>query len=143
MAPHDPRNDVLRPVTTGHLAPEPHNADRRNRLRVDVLGQVEAHSVWRLRPLALRELSATGFSLEATGAFEIGAAYKFRIGIEGHRRSIVVQARAMHCTLTSVATDLPIYLAGFALIDPSDSVTREMQSLVRFAESMWAAPDGE
>lgn len=114
-------------------------ADRRNRAhaRVDVLGQVEAHSVWRLRPIFLREVSGTGFSVEATGPFEVDAPYKFRLGIEGHRRSMVVQAKARHCTLLSVTTGLAVYLVGFELIDPSEAVTREMQSLVRFAESMW------
>lgn len=115
--------------------------DRRDRLRIDVLGQIEAHSVWRLRPVMLRELSATGFSLEATGPFEIGSIQKFRIGIEGHRRSMVVQARTMHCRLLSVTANLSVYLAGFELVDPSDSMTREMLSLVRFAESMWRDQD--
>ena len=121
---------------------ETHNfANRRSHMRVDVLGQVEVHSVWRLRPVFLRELSATGFSLEATGPFEVGMVYKFRIGIEGHRRSMIVQARAMHCSLLTVTTGLAIYVIGFALVDPGDSVRREMLSLVRFAESMWREHD--
>lgn len=129
MAPHEtPEFPELQTQTL---------ADRRNRLRVDVLGQVEAHSVWRLRPIFLRELSATGFSIEATGPFDIGSVHKFRIGIEGHRRSMIVQARAMHSSLLSVTTGLAIYLVGFALVDPTEATTREMQSLVRFAESMW------
>jgi hypothetical protein len=110
---------------------------RRANLRFDVLGQVEVHSVWRLKPVMLRELSAEGFSLESTTPFEAGMHYKFRIGIEGHRRSMIVQAAARHCTLVSISAELPIYIAGFELIDPTDAVRREMMSLVRFAESMW------
>ena len=97
--------------------------------------------MWRLRPIMLRELSATGFSLEATSPFEIGTIQKFRLGIEGHRRSMVVQARAKHCRLLSVTAGLSVYLAGFELLEPSEAVTREMQSLVRFAESMWRDED--
>lgn len=115
-----------------------HNfANRRSHVRVDVLGQVEVHSVWRLKPVFLRELSESGFSLEATSPFEIGLVHKFRLGIEGHKKSMVVQATAMHCKLQSVSTGLPIYIIGFRLFDPSESVQREMQALVQFAESMW------
>jgi hypothetical protein len=102
-----------------------------------VLGQVEAHSVWRLRPIFLRELSPTGFSVEATGPFVIGTIYKFRLTVEGHRLSVIVQARAMHCSLLSVVMDLPIYLAGFEIVNASQATTREVQALLRFAESLW------
>lgn len=112
-------------------------ADRRAKLRIDVLGQVEAHSVWRLRPLFLRELSETGFSLEATGPFEPEIVHKFRLGIEGHSRSVIVQARARHSTLISASRSLPIYVTGFEVINASDKATRELMSFVRFADSMW------
>lgn len=117
-------------------------ANRRDRIRVDVLGQVEAHSVWRLKPIFLRDLSDRGFSLESTSPFETGLVHKFRLGIEGHRRSVVVQATAMHCKLQSMSADLPIYIAGFALFEPSDAVKREMLALVRFAESLWTDDNG-
>jgi len=115
-----------------------HNfANRRNHVRVDVLGQVEVHSVWRLKPVFLRELSESGFSLEATSPFEIGLVHKFRMGIEGQKKSMVVQATAMHCKLESVTTDLPIYIIGFELFQPSENLKREIQALVHFAEAMW------
>lgn len=121
-----------------------HNfANRRSHVRVDVLGQVEVHSVWRLKPVFLRELSELGFSLEATSPFELGPVHKFRIGIEGHRKSMVVQATAMHCKLQSTAAGLPIYIIGFRLIEPSEHVQREMQSLVEFAEAMWREDLGQ
>lgn len=120
-----------------------HNfANRRSHVRVDVLGQVEVHSVWRLKPVFLRELSESGFSLEATSPFEVGLVHKFRMGIEGHKKSMVVQATAMHCKLESVTTGLPIYIIGFRLFEPSDAVRREMQALVQFAESMWHENEG-
>jgi hypothetical protein len=112
-------------------------ADRRAKLRIDVLGQIEAHSVWRLRPLSLRELSETGFSLEATGPFDADVVHKFRISAEAIGRSVVVQARARHCTLASMAGALPIYITGFELVSPSDNTRREILSLMRFADSMW------
>lgn len=112
-------------------------ADRRAGLRIDVLGQIEAHSVWRLRPLHLRELSETGFSLEATSPFEAEVVHKFRISMEALGRSVVVQAKSRHCTLTSMAGALPIYVTGFELVSPSDNTRREIRSLLRFADSMW------
>ena len=111
--------------------------DRRARLRIDVLGQIDAHSVWRLRPLYLRELSETGFSLEATGPFESGRVHDFRIGAEGYGPSVLVQAKARHCALTSLAGALPIYVTGFELVNPGDSTLRQIRSLLRFADSMW------
>mgnify|MGYP003346836387 CR=1 FL=1 len=50
---------------------------------------------------------------------------KFRLGIEGHKKSLVVQATAMHGKLQSVTTGLPIYIIGFQLFEPSDTVKRE------------------
>ncbi len=111
--------------------------ERRDRLRVDVLGQIEAHSVWRLRPLHLRELSESGFSLEATGPFESSVVHKFRIGVDGHRRSVIVQAQARHCTLSSMAGALPIYVTGFEFANLSDNARREIRALIGFAEEMW------
>jgi hypothetical protein len=112
-------------------------SERRAKLRIDVLGQIEAHSVWRLRPLYLRELSETGFSLEATGPFESELIHKFRIGMDGFGASVVVQAKARHCTLASMAGALPIYVTGFELVNPSDNTRREIRSLLRLADSMW------
>lgn len=113
------------------------SADRREKLRIDVLGQIEAHSVWRLRPLYLRELSETGFSLEATGPFEAEIVHKFRLGIEGHGRSIIIQAKAKHSTLVSASRSLPIYVTGFVVVQAGDVAVRELRSFVRFADAMW------
>jgi hypothetical protein len=110
---------------------------RRRHMRFDVLGQVEAHSVWRLKPILLREISAGGFSLESTAPFDVNVVYKFRLGIEGHKRSMIVQARAVHCTLVSISADLPIYVAGFEIVAPTEAVRREMLALVQYAESLW------
>jgi len=112
-------------------------AERRAELRIDVLGQIEAHSVWKLRPLHLREMSEAGFSLEATGPFEPDVAHKFRIGMDGYGRSVVVQAKARHGALASTAGSLPIYVTGFELVSPSAKTLREIRSLLDFAESMW------
>lgn len=124
----------VRSTSTDTLSP---GRDRRVKLRIDVLGQIEAHSVWRLRPLFLRELSETGFSLDATGPFESDLVHKFRIGMDGYGRSVVVQAKARHCALASMAGALPIYVVGFELVNPSDNTLREIRSLLRFASSMW------
>jgi hypothetical protein len=106
-------------------------------MRIDVLGQVEAHSVWRLRPLSLREVSETGFSVESTDPFEFDVVHKFRLGIDGQSRSIVVQARVQHCALVAMVSDLPTYLTGFALVDPGDNVVREMKAFVNYADALW------
>lgn len=111
--------------------------DRRAGLRIDVLSQIEAHSIWRLRPLHLRELSETGFSVDATGPFESGVVHKFRISADGISQSVVVQAKVRHCKLTSTAGALPIYVTGFELVSTSDKTRREILSLMRFADSMW------
>ncbi|MEO8481839.1 MAG: PilZ domain-containing protein [Acidobacteriota bacterium] len=118
--------------------PESVNRERRFRVRVDVLGQVEAHSVWRIQPLALQELSLTGLSLDATAPFEVGSIHKFRLSLESERRSVVVQARARHCTLISAKPNgLAIYRVGFEFIAATDSILRELIALVEAAKSMW------
>jgi hypothetical protein len=105
--------------------------------RIDVLGQIDAHSMGRMRPLQLRELSESGFSVESTGPFEAEVVHKFRIGIEGHGRSVVVQAKARHGALVSASRSLPVYVTGFEVLNAGDAATRELQSFVRFADEMW------
>ena len=113
-------------------------AERRSRVRVDVLGQVEAHSVWRIQPLTLQDLSLTGLSLDATTPFDVGSVNKFRLSLDTERRSVVVQARARHCTLLSAKPNgLAIYRIGFEFIAPTDSILRELIALVESARAMW------
>jgi len=123
--------------TTGATDPPTGQRDQRRHLRIDVLGQIDAHSVWKLQPLSLRELSLTGFSLETTTPFEVGLLSKFRLGVEGHARSVIVQARVKHCTLRSATTGLPIYVVGFEIVSPSESTLRELIALIDFAQSLW------
>jgi PilZ domain len=115
----------------------PSPSERRRELRVDVLGQIDAHSVWKLRPLSLREISLTGFSVESTSSFEVDTVNKFRLNLDGLNRSVVVQARTRHCTLMSTSGDLPIYVAGFEFIAPTESTLRELVALVEYAKSLW------
>jgi hypothetical protein len=118
--------------------PERINRERRFRVRVDVLGQVEAHSVWRIQPLTLQDLSLTGLALDATAPFELGSIHKFRLTLESERRSVVVQARARHCTLTSAKpTGLAIYRVGFEFVAPTDATLRELIVLVEAAKALW------
>jgi hypothetical protein len=112
-------------------------SERRAAFRIDVLGQIDAHSIRQLRPLYLRELSETGFSVESTAPFATEAVHRFRLGIEGHGRSVMVQARAKHCALVSASRSLPIYVTGFELVNADSAATRELQSFVRFADDMW------
>ena len=126
------------PMATHSGSPDTRrSAERRTAVRIDVLGQIDAHSMGRLRPLQLLELSETGFSVESTGPFEPDVVQKFRLGIEGHGRSIVVQAKARHCALVSASRSLPIYVTGFKVVNADDTATRELRSFVRFADDMW------
>lgn len=111
--------------------------ERRRRVRVDVLGQVDVHSVWKLQPLTLRELSVTGFSLETTSPVEVGTLQKFRLNLEGSGRSVVVQALTKHCTLQSASTGLAIYVAGFEFVGVTDGALKELVGFVTFVEALW------
>lgn len=113
-------------------------SERRFRVRVDVLGQIEAHSVWRIQPLTLQDLSLTGLALDATTAFEPGSIHKFRLTHDSDRRSVVVQARTRHCTLVSARPQgLAIYRAGFEFVAPTDATLRELIALVESVKAMW------
>jgi hypothetical protein len=111
--------------------------EQRCHVRVDVLGQIDAHSVWKLQPMTLRELSPSGFSLETTAPFEVHTINKFRLTLEGHARSVVVQAVTRHCRLESVSTALAIYIVGFEFTAMTDQGRQQLVSLVDFAESLW------
>ena len=129
---------IDRPDSSSQPGP-PAVRERRSRLRIDALGQIAAHSLWRLRPLHLRELSESGFSLESAGPFEYGVVHKFRIGVDGTWTSVIVQARARHCSLTAVSGDMTIYLTGFEIVPGSEATMSEVRALVRFAGEMWEA----
>lgn len=120
-----------------HIREAVKTPERRAKLRIDVLGQIEAHSVWRLRAIHLLELSEFGFSLEATAPFEPDAVHKFRIGPDGQGRTFIVQAHVRHCTMTSRAGALPVYVSGFEFTNLSDRTRRGVRALIEFAEQMW------
>jgi len=116
--------------------------DRRAHVRIDVLWQVEAHSVWRLQPVTLREISAGGFSLETTAPFEPGTMHKFRLSTDegnGQGRSVVVQATASHCALTSISGGLAIYVVGFRILALSEHASRELAALIEYCSDLWIA----
>jgi hypothetical protein len=108
-------------------------------VRVDALGQVEAHSVWKLRPVSLSEISETGFSLDATAPFEMGSPYKFRLGDDAGR-SVVIQAVCRHCALKSASRGLAIYTVGFEFTSLNALATSEIAALVEYARAMWTDP---
>ncbi|HVZ22261.1 MAG TPA: hypothetical protein VG871_14415 [Vicinamibacterales bacterium] len=121
---------------TPHRTPLPR--ERRRQIRVDTLGQVEAHSVWKLQPMWLREISLAGFSIETTTPHEIGTLSKFRLTVDGQNRSVVVQARAKYCTeLPAAAGSLTIYVVGFEIVAPTESIVRELTAFIDYAESLW------
>ena len=108
-----------------------------------MLGQIDAHSVWKLRPLTLREVSLTGFSVETTSPFEVNTVNKFRLNLDGLKRSVVVQARTRHCQLLSASRDLPIYVAGFEFVAPTEATLRELVALVEYARALWDRTTGD
>ena len=94
--------------------------------------------MWRIQPLALQDLSLTGMALDATSPFDLDSVHKFRLSLESERRSVVVQARARHCTLTSAKpAGLAIYRVGFEFVAPTDSTLRELIALVEAAKAIW------
>lgn len=94
-----------------------------------------------LRPLSLRELSESGFSLESTSPFEYDIPHKFRIGVDGTWKSVIVQARVRHCSITAMSGDTTIYVTGFEIIPAGDAPANELRSLMKFAEEMWTAEE--
>lgn len=136
MLAHALRTRSAMPINPASMDSPP-GSERRTALRIDVLGQIDAHAIGKLRPLQLRELSETGFSVEATGPFDAQIVHKFRLGIEGHGRSVVVHAKARHCSLVSASRSLPIYVTGFEVVNATDTARRELRSFVRFADDMW------
>lgn len=123
-----------------HQPPAPSSAvsDRRRACRVDVLGQVQAHSVWKMRPVTLRELTLTGFSLETTSPLEPGSLQRFRLGFDDNGPSVIVQALCRHSALMSTAGALPIYIVGFEFVEVNEMARSQIRNLVQFAEGLWA-----
>jgi hypothetical protein len=133
MGADDANSEEVRPSATAT------GRERRRSMRIDVLGQIDAHSVWKLRPLTLREISLTGFSVETTSPFEADTVNKFRLNLDGLKRSVVVQARTRHCQLVSASHELPIYIAGFEFVAPTEATLRELIALVEYARALWNA----
>jgi c-di-GMP-binding flagellar brake protein YcgR len=91
--------------------------DRRRALRVDAVGDV------RPRRLDLRNVSATGFALEASEPFEVGRSYEFELVVPDS--PIQVQATCVRCESRASETT-PTFLVGFTF----DTLTGRARDVV-------------
>lgn len=112
-------------------------SERRGDRRFDVLGQLQAHTLPKLRPVALREMTTGGFSLEMTAPAQVGSIHRFRLGLDGGP-SVEVAGNCRHCTLQSTARSLPIYIVGFQFVDVGPAELDQLREMVGYAESFWA-----
>lgn len=112
--------------------------ERRRGHRVQVLGQLHGRAVALRVPIAVRDLSTGGFSVEAPLAFPRHAVHTFRFTTpEGSE--VMIDAESIRCVRASRPDDDPMYVTGFEFIASGDASRVQIDSLV---ESMSEATLG-
>jgi len=111
-------------------------ADRRRAPRLDVLGQLHARALATPTPVAVRELSIGGFSIEATVPFSRGSVHQFHLSMEGGL-AVDVLAVAVHCTQVNNAGRLSLHVSGFEFLQPDRMTTQIIATLVDQVASLW------
>lgn len=120
-----------------HQFSEPRPERRRGR-RVEVLGQLHGRVVALKVPIAVRNLSTGGFSIEAPLAFPRHAIHTFRFTTaEGHE--VVIDAESIRCIRASRQDADPVYVTGFEFVGSGEASRGQIDSLV---ESMSEAAVG-
>jgi len=109
------------------FAAEP--TDRRLDVRLEVAGGLRARVVDDSdRPVAVREVSLGGFSIQAPMAFALGSTHEFEFDVDAHE-PLRLRARVAHCRRVKGAADVATYIAGFAFVADSESVRAAIETL--------------
>ena len=93
--------------------------NRRDTERIQILGELHGE-VMVFQPIAVKELSHGGAQVETRFPLQINSLHQFRLTLGD--RSVVVQGRVAHCSISDVDQEIVLYRSGVEFIEVSDRV---------------------
>jgi hypothetical protein len=98
----------------------PGDIDNRKTDRVDIFGELLGE-VMVYEPMAIKQVSLAGVSIETTFPLQIDSLHDFRLMLGD--RSLVVKGRIVHTHVCDVEHGEVIYRSGIEFVEPSERVT--------------------
>ena len=98
---------------------EPVEHGKRDFERIQILGELHGE-VMVFQPMTIREISRGGAQIETAIPLQLDSLHEFRLTLGD--RSVIVQGRVAHCSISDVDQELVIYRSGIEFVEPSERV---------------------
>ena len=98
---------------------EPDDRNTRNAERIQILGELDG-AVMVFQPMAVRELSRGGASVDTTFPLQLDSLHEFRLALGD--RSVIVKGRVVHSRIADLDQEIVLYRSGIQFIELSDRV---------------------
>jgi hypothetical protein len=112
------------------------DSTRRTAERVPIHGELRG-DIMVFEPLLVREVSATGASIETSFPMHINSLHDVRLTLDDV--SVVLKGRIAHSRVSDINQDVVTYRTGVEFIEPSDAAVKV---LTDFLKGLKASPTG-
>ena len=92
--------------------------EKRRAERIEILGDMPGAATV-AQPIAIRELSPAGASIESSFPLHIDTLHAFRLTLGG--QTVVVRGRIAHCHISDVDHERITYIAGVDFVELSEA----------------------
>jgi hypothetical protein len=120
----------------GFLPGAPSGLERRDALRIDILGSLRADVLIPQR-VEITDISAAGLQVASPFPFQLDAIHEFRLTLD--QSTVIVKGRVVHSAVTGVDPDGVQYRTGIDLVEVPEAVHRALE---RFARRLVEARQG-
>lgn len=101
--------------------------DKRRTDRIEILGDMPGAATV-AQPVAIRELSPLGASIESSFPLYVDTLHQFRLTLGD--RAIVVKGRIAHCHISDVDQERVTYIAGVDFVELSEAGERVISTFL-------------
>ena len=101
--------------------------DTREAERIRILGELRG-DVMVFQPMTIREISRTGAQLETAFPLQLDSLHQFRLELGS--RSIVVNGRVVHCSISDVDQEVVVYCTGVEFIERTERVDAVLDEFI-------------
>lgn len=105
------------------------SSERRRAPRVDLVGKLQGELVSMDRPIAVREISLGGMSIETAEAFDIDSRHSFVLTL-GDGAGVFVVGRVAYCRLTEREGGA-VFISGIQFLDDDPAEPGEVEGLMK------------
>ena len=94
--------------------------EKRRTERIEILGEMPGAATV-AKPVAIRELSRSGASVESSFPLHIDTLHQFRLTLGD--QTVVVRGRVAHCHISDVDHERVTYIAGIDFVELGDAAS--------------------